>query len=148
MCDQGMFAMNSRSENKEGAWDFLEYLVSEETQEAVTWALPSRKDCFERYLADRYEEPAFLWNERTGAFLGFSNRLPEFLESMEAYEKARQKIRYMLDYLVQNTVYGAVDDPVRAIVMEEAEMYFAKGASLEGTVNKIQKRVQLMLNEN
>ncbi len=64
------------------------------------------------------------------------------------YEKACQKIWSMLDYLVPDTTYGAVDDPVRAIVMEEAEMYFAKGASLEGTVNKIQKRVQLMLDEN
>lgn len=148
LCNEGMFAMNSRSENKEGAWDFLEYLVSEETQEAVTWAFPSRKDCFERYLADRYEEPAFSWNERTGTLLGFSGGLSEFSESTEAYEKACQKIWSMLDYLVPDTTYGAVDDPVRAIVMEEAEMYFAKGASLEGTVNKIQKRVQLMLDEN
>ena len=37
---KGMFAINSDSKNKEGAWDFLEYLLSEEYQKLLKEAFP------------------------------------------------------------------------------------------------------------
>lgn len=43
--------------------------------------------------------------------------------------------------------YGVSSDPVWVIVSEEAGMYFAGDATLDATVQKIQTRVQLFLDE-
>lgn len=49
------FAINSLSPHKEGAWDFLEFLLSRELQERITWGFPSRKDSFETSLYSSYQ---------------------------------------------------------------------------------------------
>lgn len=39
-----VFAMNSSSSHKDGAWDFLEFLLSEELQRQIDWGFPARRD--------------------------------------------------------------------------------------------------------
>ena len=115
-----IFAINSASKKKEGAWDFLEYLLSEELQKWIgpmNNMFPVRKDCFEAYQRDQ-------------------EMSAEYIERVEK----------MAEAAVLND-FGAVSDPVWAIVSEEAGMYFTGDADLETTVQKIQNRVQLYLDE-
>ncbi|HBA48990.1 MAG TPA: hypothetical protein DCZ91_14575 [Lachnospiraceae bacterium] len=122
-----VFAINSASKQKEGAWDFLEYLLSEETQELI-WQMdglfPARKDSFEDYLQYEY---GFLGQKET-----------------KATEEDVDYLREMVGTAVFED-FGL--DSVWGIVSEEAEMYFAGDATLDATVQKIQTRVQLYLDE-
>lgn len=133
-----MFAMNSKSGNKEGAWAFLEYLLSEELQSGIDWAFPVRKDSFERYLQDLYVDPDLL-------------KQP-FVVGLSAYEPVVPTeediafVRQMADSAIYDS-WGGTNNPVWKIVSEETQMYFAGDASLEDTVKKIQARVQLYLDE-
>ncbi len=125
-----IFAINSASPNKEGAWDFVEYMLSEEFQAGIGLMedlLPVRKDSFEANLRKRYGEPA---DPETEAFVEETIRWVE--------EKAQSAVPMRS---------GVNMDPVAAIVYEEAGMYFAGDATLEATVKKIQTRVQLYLDE-
>ncbi len=123
-----ILAVNSASQHKDGAWDFLEYMLSEDFQAMVQDMLaqcPVRKDSYEAYTKNDIEDG--WWSEALT-------------------EKDIRKMDEMLESAKLND-YGRADDPIGKIVSEEAEMYFAGDADLEETVQKIQNRVQNYLNE-
>lgn len=123
------FAMSSASKNKEGAWEFLEYLQSEEMQNRIFWSFPTRENCFERYLTDYYHVPQIIQFD---------------------YSAGEERIS-LIRQIVKDAKYdiwGEKYGPVWSIVTTEAKMYFAGDATLDATVEKIQNRVQLYLDEN
>ena len=120
-----IYAINSASENKEGAWRFLEFLLSKEMQDGIDWAFPVRKDSFEEDLTDPYVNPDYILKEFTK-------------EDAEA-------VRKWVDSAVYDQWPGM--SSVWWILIDEAGMYFAGDADLETTVEKIQNRVQLFLDE-
>lgn len=122
-----IFAMNSASKNKEGAWEFLEFLLSEELQRGIDWAFPARVCCFE----DCLQEPCMDYGT---------------MEMRQLTEEEAETVRKWVDAAVYDKRKSS-KDPVRMILSEEADMYFAGDASLDETVAKIQNRVQLYLNE-
>lgn len=132
------FVMNSASKNKEGAWDFLEFLLSEELQNSIDWGFPARRDSFEDYLTYSYmrKEDAF----------------PELGYYLDNYQIATQEDFDVVWEALDRAVYRPSgfyfnDNPIRVILEEETGMYFAGDATLEDTVKKIQNRVTLYLNE-
>jgi len=132
------FVMNSASENKEGAWDFLEFLLSKELQDSIDWGFPARQDSFEDYLASSY-----MAKEDSSLEFGYFIETPQ-QPGQEDYDI----IREMTDRAVYRPAgFYFNDNPVRVILEEETGMYFAGDATLEETVRKIQSRVTLYLNE-
>lgn len=129
-----IFAINSASENKEGAWDFLEFLLSEELQSRIDWGFPVREDVLERYVESSY-----------AAARDYS-RLFSYRE--EGYVPNQEDLQAMREMLERAT-YDHMESrsPVVNIVLEEAELYFHGDASIEDTIDKIQSRVQLYLQE-
>lgn len=138
-----IFAMNSTSRNKEGAWDFLEYLLSPEVQERMHWAFPSRKDSFDKCLTDIYVTPA---RTRTLHALDEAGNPVENGNLKELTPEDTAVVRRMVDNGVYDS-WGGSNSPLWDIVADEAGMYFAGDAGLEETVEKIQNRVQLYLDE-
>lgn len=132
------FVMNSASHNKEGAWDFLEFLLSEETQEHVKWGFPVRRDSFEDYLQNSYRGAGHVTVEFNYTFDNIQDPTQEDFAMIR--EMAENAV-----YLYPGTYYS--NNPVRVILEEESAMYFAGDATLEETVKKIQSRVTLYLNE-
>ncbi len=132
------FVMNSASENKEGAWDFLEFLLSKELQDSIDWGFPARQDSFEDYLASSY-----MAKEDSSLEFGYFIETPQ-QPGQEDYDI----IREMTDRAVYRPAgFYFNDNPVRVILEKETGMYFAGDATLEETVRKIQSRVTLYLNE-
>ena len=139
-----VFAMNSASEHKDGAWDFLEFLMSEEVQSLISWGFPSRKDVFERSLSDIYVCPTraygFPLYDENGKIL-----IDGYPKEVTAHE-----IELLKD-MAANAKYdswGSSVSPLWNIVADEAGMYFKGDADLDSTVSKIQTRVQLYLDES
>lgn len=133
------FAMNSASTNKEGAWDFLAYLLSEEMQDSIDWEFPVRKDSLEKYFATSYVDPDADNNDFT-YFSGHRRPTQEDFDLM----------REMANCAVYQDSVGPRNigsNPIRAILDEETEMYFSGDATLDETVDKIQNRVKMYLNE-
>lgn len=133
-----VFVINSASKNKQGAWDFLEFLLSEEMQERIDWNFPVRIDSFEKYLS------------LTASWTGGDRR--EFSYYVSSIPQMEQEDIATFRRLIDNAVFRdstvtAYDNPVRTILREEAEMYFAGDATLDETIDKIQSRVQWYLNE-
>lgn len=130
-----MFAINSKSGNKEGAWSFLEYLLSEEFQDMVDWGLPVRKGSFEARLQERYVSPDRL---EMSFFLG---------EPAMPTEVETALLKKMAESALCDS-FGGQDNPIWSILANEAAMYFSGDAGLDETVAKIQNRMRLYLDEN
>ena len=133
-----VFAINSASHNKQGAWDFLDFLLSKEMQDRIDWQFPVRIDSFEKYLS-----------MTTASAKGVGQ---EFAYYISTVPPMTQEDIAMLQRLIDSAVFRdstttAYENPVREILREETQMYFAGDATLDETINKIQNRVQIYLNE-
>ena len=116
--------INHASEKKDGAWAFLEFLLSANYQNRKI-GLPVRKDSFEKYL------------ERTEMFNG--------IVKIDLSEEEREAIRPIVDnayWMRANTSYV-----ISPIIYEETQAVFAGDKSPEEAARIIQNRVWLYLNE-
>ena len=124
-------AVNANSTHKEGAWEFISFLLGEEVQD--------RK---ERYLPPVHRESFDKWlewelNDLTGSLGAVYYGENTSKEKREEYKKAIEDAKPL---------------PIRTasiltIVLEEAENYFNGSKSAEEVSKVINNRVQLYLNE-
>lgn len=124
------FAIYGNSANKDGAWAFLEFMLSEEQQ---SWygseyaGFPVRKSAFDVYLMKPYS-----------AVYTFQDDNPSE-ETAEAIRKMVEDMR-----VEQSAMVG---QPY-VIIQEEIQAYFAGDKTVEQCADIIQNRVQLYLDEN
>lgn len=140
-----IYGINSASQNKEGAWAFLEYLVSEEYQQPGGLLpggyFPARKDLLERELQADVDHVAdsdgeYAHNPYTG-------------ERIDVYggitEEDKQAILRVIDSSYRTT-FGS--DPVpNSVICEEAEPFFQGQKSARDVANIIQSKIALHLAE-
>ena len=116
--------INSASEAKEGAWAFVEYLLSAEYQnDERRTAFPARVDSFDYYMA--------------------KERL--FLSDINVSKEDRDFLRWMVDHAYWSGNVSCQD--IREIINEETESVWAGELSPEAAAQNIQNRVSLYLAE-
>jgi len=153
--------MNSASPYKEGAWEFIHFLLSEETQSAISWLdndfiYPSSRKAFETLAAKEIAEGS-PWPDVTladgstvkGALMGkywseSSLPLEQRLTHFSLTEEKISKVRKMLE---DAQAYPLCTKPIRTIIDEEASAYFAGDRNIDDVCANIQNRVQLYLSE-
>lgn len=124
------FSIYSGSEKKDGAWAFIEYMLSEETQTWYgddVWAFPVRQEAFEAFLTKPHS-----------AVINYADDD----ESIDTYTVFINMIEH--SHLRSNNSLGIIS----TIVNEELQAYFKNEKSAEDTAQIIQSRVQLYLDEN
>ena len=141
------FGMNGASERKDGAWAFLEYLLSEEYQFENTSAqsmFPIRRDAFEERLIHTMKErfPG-KYGQRSHSFTGEILTDSEF---PEVTEDDREFLRYMADHVYLDN-RNDLRSEYRGIISEEAAAFFAGEKTAEEAAGNIQNRVMLFLSE-
>lgn len=120
----------SNSPNKEGAWAFMEFLLSEEQQ---SWygsdygGFPVRKDAFEAYLTRPYHAVYNMADDHTS-------------------EETLAMLREAVGHLRMEPPMA--NGEIATIIDEEQQAYFAGDKTVEQCVEIIQNRVQLYLDEN
>lgn len=149
-------AICSRSKEKEGAWDFIEYVLSQDPNTlgytAGYTGIPTNK----RFLQENIEALA----DENGPLPGRAYRLAGIPESEEGPYELPNEINWYFCYpfteeeeeLLGTLINGATVrdqriNAVRTIVSQELGGYFADQKTLDQTIDVIQNRVQLYLNE-
>lgn len=128
-------AMYSDSEQKEGAWTFIEYMLSEEEQ---SWygqevsAFPVRKSALDVYLTKPYSRIDKMIDEISS-------------EKVEEVKELAAEIKKMFPYLHLSQRSSST---IADIVIEEVQAYFAGDKTVEETAAIIQNRAQLYIDEN
>lgn len=125
---QREFCIYAASPRRDGAWAFIEYLLTETSQDwygSEQGSFPVRKDSFAAYLEKPYD--------KYRNFIGEAQK-----------EEYRGELLYMSEHLFRN---GMDDRQIQMILYEEVEGFFAGDKTARETADIIQNRVQLYLDE-
>lgn len=127
------YAINSASENKEGAWDFLLYLLSDYEQEKAG-CFPVTQEAFEKAVQTGQDENYIRRDIYSGKTFGYL--WPE--------QKDIDAIWEIMDHL-----YYIDESPqvILKIIIEESNEVFNGEKTAEQAAEIIQKRVSLFLQE-
>lgn len=125
-------AVNASSQNKEGAWAFLQYLLSEKVQRQIAEnAFPVDKEIFQEAVDNVDKETVYAYDRYTGQEIYVTDEsIADCLAWIERGKLNPTHTEYILD-----------------IVVEEAEFYFAGDKSMEEISDTIENRVRLYLME-
>ncbi len=123
----GKLAICSNSKNKEGAWQFLEYIQNYKDDFILSSAFPARIDWFEERelnFSDNW------WNSE--------------IEKREFTEEDEKTLLKIIDSL-ESSNYE--DELIIQIILEDSQAYLLGNKSAEDVAATIQSRVQLYLDE-
>lgn len=140
------YAVMSASQNKEGAWEFLKYFLTEEHQNktALEWqSFPIRKDSLE-FAAEEAKKGIYdvdLKEYYEPRMMLFGNIVGVGLNT----DEDNRKIFDLIDSAVGHSQYTS---HFYEIINQEAAMYFAGQRSAKETAEIIQNRVRNYLDES
>ena len=137
-------AINGRTENKNGAWEFVKYFLLHGYDGQ---GFPVMQQQFEQVMQDAMQE------EETASESGENEKYPK-----ASYNDGYGNILvYAANQEDVDTVIGMIENTenrfeshaeIQNIINEEAVGYFSGQVDLDSTVKKIQNRVQLYIDEN
>lgn len=145
-------AINANSAHKEGAWEFICFLLGEDAQNfyAVNGGMPALQSAFDLLIDGQKEQVAggkkFII---TSTVVGANGAAGE--QSVEVYGEediTEEKIEAYRNMLEGACPYPIRTLPILDIIYEEAADYFNDSKSLDEVCGIIENRVQLYLNES
>lgn len=156
MFGESAYGINAASQNKEGAWEFIEFLLNYEN--AYEYGIPSLKKKLDKVIEDVTKEE-YVYDEN-GEILLDENGEPVlegsgdgiWMEDGTIYEY-RQITQEDVDRIL-SLMEGAVpisdnfDEEIINIITEEAGPYFHGQKSVEDVTKIIQNRLQNYVSEN
>lgn len=141
-----LYCISAKSNNKDGAWEFLRYYLTDEYQKELTYGLPVQKAAFEEKAKEALEKPYYIdgeGNKQEYDQTFYMNGEEIILEPM-SQEQLDQVVN--LIYSVDRVYYYNID--VTNIIDEEMEYFFNDQKSAQDVADTIQRRVQVYVDEN
>lgn len=138
--------MSSKSDKKEGAWQFLRYYLTDEYQEKVTYGLPLSIKQMEKMAEEATKNSTYIdeeGNEVESPDYFYMNGMEILIEPM-----TREEAEHLKEELYSFTQPYAYDANLFSIIQEETEAYFEGQKRAEDVAGIIQSRTQIYVNEN
>ena len=146
----GCIGISSKSKHKEGAWEFIQNMISKEYQENRTndWGFPIMKSALEKKFEEDmtpeyYEDENGEQVENTKTSWGYDDF------NIDIYAAKQEDIDTVRNLLESaDKIVGSVDEQLTSIITEEADPFFKGQKSAADVANIIQNRIQIYVNEN
>ena len=143
------WSINRNSAHKEGAWAFLQFLLSRQYQERRAGGFSVYRDIFERELL-KYSEPDSyqLYLPEAGGIITVTNTYHLPTSGLEIEAMTQDQIDTVRKLVENSAAYEFTeDDGAWNIIYEEAGAYFAGDRSIEQTMEILQNRMDVYLSE-
>ena len=139
------YVISSRSANKEGAWEFLRYYLTDERQESLRWGLPINKKYFLEKAQEATQPPYYL--DEDGKKVEYEDSFYMNGESIALSPMTQEQVDSIVSFVesVERPYYNNAE--VSKIVFEEVEAFFSGQKEVKEIAGNIQNRVQLYVNE-
>lgn len=143
-----MYAISSKSNYKEGAWEFLRYYLTEEYQaENASWTLSIHKKIFMDNAQLATERP-FWEDPETGEKEYYDDTIYMNGESIVIPPMSQAQVDKVVNYIFSVKKSRYYNNNVMNIINEEMGGFFSGQKSAQEVANIIQNRVQLYVDEN
>ena len=151
-------AISEQTSNKQGAWEFIKLLLSEEYSEGVFFGIPTNRNAFERMLAleatpleQRSIAAGTLLRRKIGSradnpIIHSINDLSDTLK--KSYHLTPQECAMVREMIESIGTLANSDFMITSIITEETEAFLNSSRSAEETARIIQSRVSLYVAEN
>ena len=150
-----VFAINSNSDNIEGAWEFLSYMMSQEVQgsQSEPMTATNRAVCIEAVQEQiRWLEKGHVMNKDYHYFTMDRQEIDLGSKSWTREDITDEKVAEYINMRDRAEPMDAEEDrrmkPIWQIIREESEAYFTGDKSIVEVADIITNRVQLYLDEN
>ncbi len=151
--------INASSSHKEGAWQFIRYMLSEEASED-SWGVPVRKDVFEEKMKEQMTPTYFGEDDynyvpeddwkiaEDGRIEQPKNQIYMGNETVYLYAPTQEMAdQFEALYKSTSTLYG-YNDEILSIINEETAAYFEGQKDAASVADIIQSRLLIYVNEN
>ena len=140
------FALSARSENLEGAWEFVRYYLTDEYQETVEYGLPISSDIFTQKAQEALNKPYYL--DENGNKVEYSETFYMNGESIELEPMTQEQIDQVVEFIRSVNTRSYYNQDISKILVEEVEAYFTGQKSAQEVAQVIQSRAQIYVSEN
>lgn len=151
----GCIGLSAKSKNKDGAWEFMQRLLSDEYQDSLvsehgSWGFPVKKSALEKQFEidmtpDFYEDEEGNKIESPKTTWGWDDFEMEIMAATQEEIDAVKEIIASADKLSGNV---GVNEQLTSIITEESEPFFKGQKSAADVAGIIQNRIQIYVNEN
>lgn len=140
------YCISSKSANKDAAWEFLRYYLTDEYQNELRYGLPVQKDRFEELAQEVTQRPYYI--DENGEKQEYDDTFwmngEEIILPPMSQEQVDKIINFI--YSVNKPVYD--NDDVMNIINEEMDSFYSGQKSAEEVAKIIQSRAQVFVDEN
>ncbi len=140
------YAISSKSRNKEGAWEFMRYYLTEEYQSELTWGMPTQKKYFDEMAQNATQRPFYL-NEN-----GSKEEYDDYFwmngEQIKLDPLSQEQVDEIVNLICSIDKCYYYNENVMNIINEEMDAFYTDQKSAQEVAKTIQNRVQLYVNEN
>ena len=148
------YGISSQSTNKDGAWKFIEGLLSEKTT-THRWGFASRKDQLEEMFKEACE-PQYQYDENGEIKVDTEGNPVQYPKTtwgydnweVEIYAAGKEEIEGIRQLIEIARPLSRESEEIYSIIGEEAAPYFAGQKSAAEVAKIIQSRIQIYVSEN
>lgn len=140
------FAISEKSNNKEGAWNFVRYFLSDEYQATNTYNWPIKISQIEANAKESMKKPSY--TDEFGKEVFYDQTYYIGGTEIVLEELTQDEIDTVTNFIKSINKVMTDDTNLTKIINEEAESYFSGQKSVIEVSNIIQSRVQIYVNEN
>ncbi len=143
------FAIMEKSPEKDGAWQFIRSMLSDERYSGNIDGIPVTENGLALAMAEALEPPYYLdenGKKMTMPETGLDSYTNKSINITPMTKEEQAKYADFLRNITKSTS-GNYDSSINSIADEETAIFFANGCTAEECADNIQKRVSLMLSE-
>lgn len=144
-------AITAKSANKDGAWQFVRYFLTDEYQDIYTdintYNFPAKLSALEKKAENAKERP-YWENEETGEKEYYDNTYWNGSESVNIGVNTDEDNAKMMDFIKSITATSNYDTKISDIITEESAPYFSGQKTAAQAAEIIQNRVANYIAEN
>ena len=150
----GNLGMSARSKHKDGAWEFMQYLLTEEYQSSLvseqgsSWGFPIKRSALEAKF-EQDMTPEYYTDENGDQVEQMKTSWGYDDFNIDIYAATEEEVAQVRSLIASaDRLAGSVNEQLVNIVTEETEAFFKGQKSAADTANVIQNRIQIYVNEN
>lgn len=149
----GCVAINTKSKHKDGAWEYVKTVISEEYQDSLisgwsSWGFPVRKATLDK-LFEKDMTPEYYEDENGNQVEQMKTSWGYDDFNIDIYAATQEEIDTVKEIIASaNRSANSINEELSNIITEETEAFFKGQKSAEETAKIIQNRIQVYVNEN
>lgn len=140
-----LYALSAKSQNMDGAWEFVRYYLEDEYQSEI-YSFPVAKDAFMNKVNEAMEKPYYL--DENGEKVEYEDYFYMNGESIELPNMSQEQADEFVSFIESVNKKAYYNEQIQNIITEESAAFFEGQKSAQDVVAIIQSRAQIYVNEN